>query len=151
MVDVKALADFEDDDAAKEDIYRLEGFYLGGINSLRGYAPRSVGPKSGDFTGQEGAGIDLGGNFMVLTNLEVTFPLVQEAGLKGVVFMDMGDTWSRLEPVKFRDMKLTSGVGLRWLSPLGPLRLEWGYKITESDDVSDTDKSRFEFSIGTFF
>jgi len=145
------LADFEDDDAAKEDIYRLEGFYLGGINSLRGYAPRSVGPKSGDFTGQEGAGIDLGGNFMVLTNLEVTFPLVQEAGLKGVVFMDMGDTWSRLEPVKFRDMKLTSGVGLRWLSPLGPLRLEWGYKLTDSDDVSDTDKSRFEFSIGTFF
>ena len=145
------LADFEDDAAAKADIYRLEGFYLGGINSLRGFALRSVGPKSGDFTGQPHSGIDLGGNFMVLSNLEVTFPLIQEAGLKGVVFMDMGDTWSRLEPVKFRDIKMSSGFGVRWLSPLGPLRLEWGYKLTDSDDVSDTDKSRFEFSIGSFF
>ena len=145
------LADFESSDKAKEDIYRLEGFYLGGINSLRGFEPRSVGPKSGDFTGNPRAGIDLGGNFMLLSNFEVTFPLVEEAGLKGVVFVDMGDSWSRLEPVKIDDVKVSSGFGLRWLSPLGPLRLEWGYKLTKTDDVSDTDKSRFEFSIGTFF
>lgn len=145
------LADFESDDDAKEDIYRLEGFYLGGINSLRGFAPRSVGPKSGDFTGNPGAGIDLGGNFMLLANFEVTFPLVEAAGLKGVVFLDMGDAWSRLEPVVLDDLKVSSGFGLRWLSPLGPLRLEWGYKITDSDDLSDTENSRFEFSIGTFF
>ncbi len=145
------LADFEDNDQDKEDIYRLEGFYLGGINSLRGYEPRSVGPKSGDLTGRPHEGIALGGNLMLLSNLEVTFPLVQEAGLKGVVFLDAGDTWGRQESVDLGELKFSTGFGVRWLSPMGPLRLEWGYKLSDSDDVADTNKSRFEFSIGGFF
>jgi len=145
------LADRENNEQAKEDIYRLEGFYLGGINSLRGYEPRSVGPKSGDLTGQPHQGIALGGNFMLLSNLELTFPLVQEAGLKGVVFLDGGDAWGRQESVDLGDLKYSAGFGVRWLSPMGPLRLEWGYKLSDSDDVSDTNNSRFEFSIGSFF
>ena len=145
------LADREDDEQQKEDIYRLEGFYLGGINSLRGYEPRSVGPKSGDLTGQPHEGIALGGNFMLLSNVEITFPLVQEAGLKGVVFLDAGDAWGRQESVDLGDLKYSAGFGVRWLSPMGPLRLEWGYKLSDSDDVADTNNSRFEFSIGSFF
>jgi outer membrane protein insertion porin family len=145
------LADREDDEQDKEDIYRLEGFYLGGINSLRGYEPRSVGPKSGDLTGQPHEGIALGGNFMLLSNIEVTFPLVQEAGLKGVLFLDAGDAWGREESVDLGDLKYSAGFGVRWLSPMGPLRLEWGYKLSDTDDVSDTNDSRFEFSIGSFF
>ncbi len=145
------LADREDDEQQKEDIYRLEGFYLGGINSLRGYEPRSVGPKSGDLTGQPHEGIALGGNFMLLSNVEVTFPLVEEAGLRGVLFVDGGDTWGRQESVDLADLKYSAGFGVRWLSPMGPLRLEWGYKLSDSDDVADTNNSRFEFSIGSFF
>jgi len=145
------LADREDDAQDKEDIYRLEGYYLGGINSLRGYEPRSVGPKSGDLTGQPHEGIALGGNFMLLSNLELTFPLVEEAGLKGVVFLDAGDAWGRQETVDLGDLKYSTGFGVRWLSPMGPLRLEWGYKLSDADDISDTNDSRFEFSIGSFF
>jgi outer membrane protein insertion porin family len=114
-----------------------ERFILGGINSLRGL--RDVGPKdpvTGDI---------LGGTTMFVANFEFLFPLIKNAGMKGVLFYDTGNAWDG--GYYFNDLRQTAGVGIRWYSPIGPLRLEWGYVLDRQEDES---ASRFEFTIGWF-
>ena len=114
-----------------------ERFYLGGINSLRGL--RSVGPvdpSSGDV---------IGGLTMLNFNAEFLFPLVKDAGMKGLIFYDTGNAWEA--GYHINDMRKTAGVGIRWYSPIGPLRLEWGYVL---DRKGEEPASRWEFTIGMF-
>lgn len=114
-----------------------ERYYLGGINSLRGL--REVGPKD------PATGTVIGGLTSLNFNLEYIFPLIKNAGMKGVIFFDTGNSWeSGYNP---NDMRKTAGVGIRWYSPIGPLRLEWGYVLDPRENES---ASRFEFSIGMF-
>jgi outer membrane protein insertion porin family len=75
------------------------------------------------------------------------FPLLKDAGLKGVVFFDIGNTWDQGEAF-MSDLRYSTGMGIRWNSPLGPLRLEWGYNLDPKEYESD---SKFDFSIGKFF
>lgn len=112
-------------------------FYLGGINSLRGL--RDVGPKD-PVTGDV-----IGGTTMLNFNAELVFPLVKNAGMKGVVFYDTGNAWEG--GYHLGDMRQTAGLGIRWYSPIGPLRLEWGYVL---DREEGEPASRFEFTIGFF-
>ena len=114
-----------------------ERYYLGGINSLRGL--REVGPKD------PATGTVIGGLTLLNFNFEYVFPLIKNAGMKGVVFFDIGNSWeSGYHP---EDMRKTAGVGVRWYSPIGPLRLEWGYVLDPKEGES---ASRFEFTIGMF-
>lgn len=112
-------------------------FYLGGINSLRGL--RQVGPMD-PLTGDV-----IGGLTMLNVNTEVVFPLIKNAGMKGVVFFDTGNAWN--SGYHFDDLRKTAGVGIRWYSPIGPLRLEWGYVLDRKDEEA---ASRWEFTIGLF-
>jgi len=73
------------------------------------------------------------------------FPLLKDAGMKGVVFFDTGNAWN--EGYHLDDMRRTAGAGIRWYSPIGPLRLEWGYVL---DRKGDEAASRWEFTIGMF-
>ncbi|EKD22302.1 MAG: hypothetical protein ACD_87C00059G0003 [uncultured bacterium] len=114
-----------------------ERYYLGGINSLRGL--REVGPKD------PATGTVIGGLTLLNFNIEYIFPLVKNAGMKGVVFFDTGNSWEN--GYRPEDMRKTAGVGIRWYSPIGPLRLEWGYVLDPRENEST---SRFEFSIGMF-
>jgi outer membrane protein insertion porin family len=114
-----------------------ERFYLGGINSLRGL--RNVGPidpASGDF---------IGGLTMMNFNVEFLFPLFKEAGMRGVIFFDTGNAWE--EGYHFGDMRRTAGAGIRWYSPIGPFRLEWGHVL---DRKTGESANRWEFTIGMF-
>jgi outer membrane protein insertion porin family len=70
---------------------------------------------------------------------------MKNAGLKGVVFFDTGNTWNA--GYHINDMRRTTGVGIRWYSPIGPLRLEWGYVLDRKENESP---SRWEFTIGMF-
>jgi outer membrane protein insertion porin family len=114
-----------------------ERFYLGGINSLRGL--RSVGPMD-PLTGDV-----IGGLTMMNFNAEFIFPLIKEAGMKGVLFYDTGNSW--VSGYDINDMRKTAGVGVRWYSPVGPLRLEWGRVLDQKKNESP---SRWEFTIGMF-
>ncbi|MHB8909214.1 MAG: outer membrane protein assembly factor BamA [Syntrophales bacterium] len=120
-----------------KEIPIYERYYLGGINSLRGL--REVGPR--DPT----TGDVIGGLTMLTFNVEYVFPLVKNAGMKGVVFFDTGNSWER--GYHLGDMRRTAGLGIRWYSPIGPLRLEWGYVLDPKENESP---SRFEFTIGMF-
>ncbi|MBN2568339.1 MAG: outer membrane protein assembly factor BamA [Deltaproteobacteria bacterium] len=119
-----------------KEIPVFKRFYLGGINSLRGL--RDVGPK-------DEVGDTIGGRTMVCFNAEVLFPFIKDAGIKGVVFYDTGNVWEN--GYHLEDMRQTAGVGVRWYSPIGPLRLEWGHVLDRKDDES---ASRWEFTIGMF-
>ena len=90
----------------------------------------------------------IGGDKMWYTNLEITFPLFEEAGLRGVVFTDFGNVYAVEDDWNFDEVKKAAGVGFRWLSPMGPLRLEWGYNL---DPEPDEDSSVWDFSIGGGF
>jgi outer membrane protein insertion porin family len=145
-----------------------ERFYLGGILSVRGFPFQSLGPISDspfsvDPNGTRGR-LRLGGNAMLRMNLELEVPLLQSVGIKGVAFIDGGNVWNlertfcEANPYVYNDpaqkvcgfnrLRYSYGFGVRWFSPMGPLRFEWGFPINRR--VYD-DKVRFEFTIGQFF
>ncbi len=114
-----------------------ERYYLGGISSLRGL--RDVGPVD------PGTGDVIGGLTMLNFNIDFIFPLIKSAGMKGVLFFDTGNTWETGYHID--DMRRTAGVGVRWYSPIGPLRIEWGYVLDQKEGESP---GRWEFTIGMF-
>jgi outer membrane protein insertion porin family len=134
-----------------------EKFYLGGISSLRGYTGRTVCPVlSNNVTTTDINGIGtttlnhvyLGGDIQAVVNLEYTFPLLKDAGLKGVVFFDTGNAADSLGSTF--NFVSSYGAGIRWFSPIGPLRLEYGVPLNPRTNI-DKSTGRIEFSIGSIF
>lgn len=153
-----------------------ERYLVGGIYDIRGYAPRSLGPKLlTQQPGDVGAGLGslpLGGNMQFIWNSEIEFPLFKKVGISGVVFYDMGNAYNledrycsglqrknssistKFDPCFRPAESLTTGLrksvgfGFRWFSPIGPLRFEWGIPL---DAQPGEDPLVFEFTIGNFF
>ncbi len=123
-----------------EDIPNFELFRLGGIDSVRGYAARKLAPRFDD-------GEVKGGDKHFFTNFELLYPLNKDIGLMGLVFFDAGNVWDIGESVDL-DLYKSVGAGIRWYSPLGPIRVEWGYAL---DDLEDSKRSQLEFSLGHEF
>jgi outer membrane protein insertion porin family len=126
-----------------------ERFFVGGSGTVRGFRYGSVGPLD-RFNNR------VGGNKELIFNFEYNFPLVTAAHLKGLLFYDIGRAFddgtsgSTTEPhrISYRELRHSYGWGFWWLSPMGPLRFEWGYIIHRKP----TDQaSQFEFNIGTLF
>ncbi len=153
-----------------EGVPQYERFFLGGILSVRGFALQSLGPYnyipfSNDPNGTP-VRYRLGGNVMLRSNLELEFPILAAVGIKGVVFTDAGNTFNlerrycqggsepegdpTRDPCTFNPLALRTswGFGVRWFSPMGPLRFEWGFPFRRR---SFEDEVRFEFTIGQFF
>jgi outer membrane protein insertion porin family len=153
-----------------------ERYLVGGIYNIRGYAPLSLGPKlrtqqPGD-VGQGLSSLPLGGNMQIIWNSEVEFPLFKKVGISGVVFFDMGNAYNLEDrycsglqrknsqiSIKFdpcfraaesltKGLRKSVGFGFRWISPIGPLRFEWGIPL---DAQPNEDPLVFEFTIGNFF
>jgi outer membrane protein insertion porin family len=136
-----------------------ELYYLGGINSVRGYFLRSISPTllvpvngNPDATVTE---FRSGGNKQFILNLEFEFPVFEKAGIRGVLFYDAGNAYAineRLFQDKQDDIPLglyhSVGFGFRWFSPIGPLRFEWGIPLTRRPI---DEPILFEFTIGNFF
>jgi outer membrane protein insertion porin family len=123
-----------------------ERFYLGGMNSVRGYDWRDISPRD-PVTGDE-----IGGDKMVQFNVEFIIPIVRKAGLMGVLFYDTGNAYDNGEDIDLSDLRKSVGFGVRWYSPLGPMRLEYGY-ILETDSRGDGEKGDggWEFTMGMAF
>lgn len=121
-----------------------ERFFLGGMNSLRGFNSREVGPREEE---EDGDGYFYGGNKSAYFNLEISFPLVKAMNMKGLVFFDTGNAWDK-QGEYFSDMRYSTGVGMAWNSPMGPLRFAWGYNLDPKDYEEN---SVFDFSVGKMF
>ncbi|MGM0453622.1 MAG: outer membrane protein assembly factor BamA [Thermodesulfobacteriota bacterium] len=128
-----------------------EKFYLGGINSLRGFDWRDVSAIEVD---EDGNRFKVGGEKFVQFNAEFIFPIIKKAGFMGLGFFDTGNVYKKGERVALGEMRESAGFGIRWYSPLGPIRLERGYildrkKNAEGEYIEDS--GRWEFAIGGAF
>jgi outer membrane protein insertion porin family len=119
-----------------------ERFYLGGMNSLRGFDWRDI--SSYDENGDQ-----IGGTKFVQTNIEYLIPLVKEAGVVGVLFFDAGNVYDEDEDLDLGVTRESAGFGFRWYSPMGPIRIENGY-ILDPREGEDSG-GRWEFSMGSAF
>ena len=123
-----------------------EKFFLGGMNSLRGFEARSVGPKEPRQGNPDEEDV-VGGKKQLYFNFEYLFPLMKSAGIRGMLFFDTGNAYRTGEGF-LSDMRNSVGVGVNWYSPFGPLKVIWGVNISPEDDE---DSSNFEFSMGGTF
>jgi len=119
-----------------------ERFYLGGMTSIRGFGWQ-------DIYAEDKNGDDIGGDKFVQLNIEWIIPLVKDAGLMGVLFFDAGNVYGNGEKLDLTDTREGAGLGIRWFSPMGPIRLEYGWILDPRRD-EDTG-GRWEFSVGTLF
>lgn len=118
-----------------------ERFFIGGINTVRGFEFGKAGPVTSQ-------GQIFGGNKALFFNLEYLVPLVPEANLKGLLFYDYGQAFDDAESMKLSGLRRSAGMGLRWITPMGPLRLEWGRNLNPR---SGERERLLDFSIGTLF
>jgi len=101
-----------------------ERFYLGGASTVRGYPEQLLGPVIYD---KEGKPIQaLGGKLFFLSNIELRIPLFWL--IWGEVFIDAGNVWLEIDDFKFNSIKTTSGLGVALVTPLGPIRFDYGLK-----------------------
>jgi outer membrane protein insertion porin family len=131
-----------------ETVPLFERFFLGGPYTIRGFEARTLSPVDPN-TGER-----IGGNKELVVNVEFLVPLFGELGFKGVLFFDMGNTWGQgewpweMKPWNGPPVRYAAGVGIRWYSPMGPLRFEWGWNLNPEPGE---DKRVVEFTIGTAF
>ncbi len=126
------------------DLPLAERYFVGGINSVRGFAERSIGPRGCD---SEGKNCEIvGGDRAAVFNAELLFPIMEQYGLRGVGFFDMGQSFRGSDTFSLSDFRRSVGVGARWMSPFGPLRVELGFPLNKQ---SGDDTSVLGFSIGS--
>jgi outer membrane protein insertion porin family len=124
------------------DLPVYEKFFLGGLNTVRGYEYAAISPRDPETDDK------IGGEKMMCYNFEFRFPILKEQGVLGLVFFDAGDVAESDRQFSLGDIRKSVGGGVRWYSPMGPLRLEWGYALDPRDDDPS---SQLEFSIGSEF
>jgi outer membrane protein insertion porin family len=122
-----------------DELPLVERFFLGGRNTVRGYDQDELGPKGSD-------GDPTGGNAFLMQNLELRFSLWRGLGL--VAFLDGGNVWIEVEDIDLSDFKFTTGLGLRYNTPVGPVRIDYGYKLDKERGESS---GEVHFSIGHAF
>ena len=119
-------------------------FFSGGGNSVRGYRENSLGP-------QDDEGNPLGGRVLLLTNVELRFslPYLARYNFGGALFVDGGNVWSSFEEIEpgqfglysergdttFRDYRYSAGFGIRYNTPIGPIRLDMGFPLKKTEDI----------------
>jgi outer membrane protein insertion porin family len=149
----------------------FERYFTGGIYSIRGFSPLSLGPVIRAPTDQTPdsplRNFLVGGNVQAMANAEIEFPLFEKVGIRGVVFTDAGnafnleDQYCKIKPSNvdiskdpcakpwdIRAYRASWGFGFRWFSPIGPLRFEWGIPFRT---LPGEQPIVFEFTIGNFF
>ena len=147
--------------AGQTELPLFERYFPGGINSIRGFEVRSLGPAVNVFQQQKGENGEcalgdnrcarffrhdvIGGSQQLIFNNEVIFPIIPSLGVKGVIFCDAGNAFLAQQGIQFDQMRVSVGAGIRWLSPIGPLRVEAGFPLNAQtgDQVQ-----RLQFSFG---
>jgi len=118
----------------------IERYQMGGGGSVRGFQYYSLGAKDSN-------NITLGGTVEVVANVELLtpVPLLADAGFKGVLFADVGQVFQEYERPSPQKLRRSVGFGLRWMSPVGPLRFEWAFPqgVRSGDNLLT-----FEFNMG---
>lgn len=124
-----------------------EKFYLGGLNTIRGFDFQGISIKS---TNELGIVTQEGGESFVQFNFELTYPLFEEVGIVGVLFYDTGNVYPG-HSIDLGDLRHAAGYGIRWYSPLGPIRIEAGHILDPRSEDGEDSSANWAFSIGGVF
>ncbi len=126
-----------------DEVPIYERFFAGGATTIRGYKQRGVGPRD------RGSNSALGGESMAIGNVEVTFPIYKKL-IKGAVFYDVGNVWAKYDDIfSTGGYKQGTGVGVRVKTPIGPVKVDWGYPLNKNYD--DKREGQFYFSVSHGF
>lgn len=128
-------------EAGKEPIPFDRRIILGGIQSIRGYRNGEIGPM-------DRFGNIIGGDRAVYANVECLIPLIPTMNLNGAAFFDAGNAWNVEDSPFLEEIKAGFGVGLRWMSPMGPIRIEYGWKVNPR---KGEEPGAFAFAMGQLF
>jgi len=123
-----------------------ERFFLGGPNTLRGFRNFTVSPT--DPAGGDGL---TGGNKAWFLNTELIFPLIEAMRVRGLVFFDIGnnlDERNSISDLFTHEARRGAGIGIRFNSPIGAIRLEWGFNLNRHENEK---LSVLHFTAGTTF
>lgn len=137
----------------------FKNFYAGGLGSVRGFEQGSLGPRANTYVGADGKDSQyapgsysyLGGAKKAVMNFEFIAPFPgagNDKTLRWFTFVDVGGIYGENDPIRAGDLRASAGIGLSWISPLGPLRLAWANPIRkqEGDELQ-----KLQFQIGTSF
>jgi outer membrane protein insertion porin family len=125
-----------------------EKFYLGGLNSIRGFGFQDINIKG---VNSEGEVTEEGGEKFVQFNFELNYPLFKDLGIVGVVFYDTGNVFGPDDPIDFGTLRQAAGYGIRWYSPIGPIRIEGGHILDPDTENGEDSGVNWEFSMGGAF
>ncbi len=124
----------------------FERFFIGGMNTIRGYDYEDISPRD-HITGES-----IGADRVSYASLEYIWHFNREFGLALVPFFDIATaTDSEYEADFFGDVYMSTGLEVRWRSPMGDLRFAYGYPLSENVDGKRRSSGRFEFSMGRAF
>ncbi|MCC6383414.1 MAG: outer membrane protein assembly factor, partial [Dehalococcoidia bacterium] len=126
---------------AVRDLPASERFYAGGSTTVRGYAL----DRLGDDATIDSDGFPQGGNALIILNAEIRFPVWRSFG--GVAFFDSGNVFARATDVDLSRIEGSAGAGLRYRSPIGPIRLDLGVKLDPRAFGDGTRERRWEIHI----
>jgi len=119
-----------------------KNFLAGGIGSVRGYEPASLGSRDAN-------GDSLGGSTRLIGNAELQLPFPgADKSLRMFAFLDVGNVFDEGQKIRARDLRAGAGVGISWISPVGPLRLSFGKALNAKPEDK---KKNFEFQMGAGF
>src|SRR5208337_5391853 len=117
----------------------VERFFLGGRTTVRGYDQDTLGPKGVD-------GTPLGGDAFLMGNFELRTDVGRGFGI--VTFVDTGNVFDKIQDMSLTSLKFTTGLGLRYNTPVGPIRVDYGIKLSRQSGESH---GALHFSIGQAF
>jgi outer membrane protein insertion porin family len=129
----------------------LRNFYGGGLGSVRGFEQGTLGPRSPVLGSTTGETVNVGGARNLVANLEFIAPFPgagNDRTLRWFGFVDVGNVYGESESIELSKLRSSAGVGLSWISPIGPLRFAYATPIRKFDGDRI---QRFQFQIGTSF
>jgi outer membrane protein insertion porin family len=105
----------------RDSLPYYELFFNGGTSTVRGYKARHLGPKDSNYN------LPLGGDFLWVNNVELRAPVYKK--LVAAVFFDFGGLWEKPADFAGSDLRSSAGLGFRYLTPWGILRLDYGWRL----------------------
>ena len=116
-------------------------FFAGGATTVRGYDEQLLGPTG---NASDGSLIARGGKMLFLANAELRFPIWWL--FMGEIFFDGGQVWREIDQIHTNNIKFTTGAGIALMTPIGPIRIDYGYKL-----MPESDEDNYNFHIGFYF
>jgi outer membrane protein assembly factor BamA len=134
-------------DTVVKDLPASERFFAGGDTTVRGFALDRLGTAST----LDPQGFPQGGNGLAVFNLEARAPYWKN--LQFVWFADAGNVFKQASDIRLTDLRASSGIGVRYRSPIGPIRVDWGWKLSTRLELSGgRERSNiFHISLGQAF